>query len=243
MGELILYQFPISHYCEKVRWALDHKGLEYQRVNLLPGLHMKKTRKLAENTSVPLLTHNKKAIQGSSEIITYLDEVFPEKSLSPDNQELFEEAIRLEKYADQEIGIHIRRICYHHLLQTPSQVISLFTKDGPWYGPLVMRAIFPGLKKKMRQVMKINEASSERSLKRLHKSVDKLHELLDGEDYIIGDSFTRVDMTFASLLAPFSRPVEHELDWPTPFLGELESIVMSFGNQLDWTNKIYAKHR
>ena len=95
----------------------------------------------------------------------------------------------------------------------------------------------------MRQVMKINEASSDLSLKRLHKSVNKLHELLNGEEYIIGDSFTRADLTFASLLAPFSRPAEHELNWPKPFHGELEKIVMSFGSQLDWTNKMYSKHR
>ena len=34
-----LYQFPISHYCEKVRWAMDYKKLEYKAKNLLPGLH------------------------------------------------------------------------------------------------------------------------------------------------------------------------------------------------------------
>ena len=34
-----LYQFCISHYSEKVRWALDYKDIKYQPVNLLPGQH------------------------------------------------------------------------------------------------------------------------------------------------------------------------------------------------------------
>ncbi|MCP3675846.1 MAG: glutathione S-transferase family protein, partial [Gammaproteobacteria bacterium] len=43
-----LYQFPISHYCEKIRWSLDYKNLDYKIINLLPGLHIKTTKKLAE---------------------------------------------------------------------------------------------------------------------------------------------------------------------------------------------------
>ena len=41
-----LYQFCISHYCEKARWALDYKGINYQTVNLLPGQHVNTIRKL-----------------------------------------------------------------------------------------------------------------------------------------------------------------------------------------------------
>jgi len=55
---LTLYQFPISHYCEKARWALDYKKLDYRKVNLLPGPHMKKTKKLSGKTQVPVLEEN-----------------------------------------------------------------------------------------------------------------------------------------------------------------------------------------
>jgi hypothetical protein len=46
-----LYQFPFSHYCEKVRWALDYKGIAYRTVNLLPGFHFRYLAKLAPNIS------------------------------------------------------------------------------------------------------------------------------------------------------------------------------------------------
>jgi glutathione S-transferase len=35
----VLYQFPLSHYCEKARWLLDHKELDYVAHNLIPGFH------------------------------------------------------------------------------------------------------------------------------------------------------------------------------------------------------------
>ncbi len=31
----VLYQFPLSHYCEKARWLLDHKELDYVAHNLI----------------------------------------------------------------------------------------------------------------------------------------------------------------------------------------------------------------
>ncbi len=34
-----LYQFPLSHFCEKARWMLDHKELEYVAHNLVPIVH------------------------------------------------------------------------------------------------------------------------------------------------------------------------------------------------------------
>ena len=51
---LMLYQFPVSHYCEIARWGLDYKQQAYQKKNLLPGLHVKRTRKLTGESSVPI---------------------------------------------------------------------------------------------------------------------------------------------------------------------------------------------
>lgn len=70
-----LYQFCISHYCEKVRWALDYKGVNYQAVNLLPGQHVKTIRELTgAESSVPVLEHDGQIIQGSGQILDYLDQ-------------------------------------------------------------------------------------------------------------------------------------------------------------------------
>jgi len=81
---LTLYQFPISHYCEKIRWALEYKGLPYTKIDLLPGSHIKVVKKIAPKTEVPVLVHDNKAIQNSSNIITYLDKTFPDKQLTPE---------------------------------------------------------------------------------------------------------------------------------------------------------------
>ncbi len=48
-----LYQFPISHYCEKTRWNLEAKGLSYRIENLLPGPHRLVTKRLTKGGVAP----------------------------------------------------------------------------------------------------------------------------------------------------------------------------------------------
>ncbi len=50
-----LYQFPLSHYCEKARWMLDFKELEYNAVNLMPGVHRILTRCKTSKNTMPML--------------------------------------------------------------------------------------------------------------------------------------------------------------------------------------------
>lgn len=71
---LRLYQFAISHYCEKIRWALDYKNLNHEITNLLPGQHLNTVQKVTSgaSTSVPVLIHDNEVIQGSSSILDYL---------------------------------------------------------------------------------------------------------------------------------------------------------------------------
>src|SRR6516165_7266581 len=78
-----LYQFTFSHYCEKARWALDHKGIAYQPINLLPGSHLRTVRRLTPDRGLPVLLDDATVIQDSSAIITYLDTKFPSPTLTP----------------------------------------------------------------------------------------------------------------------------------------------------------------
>lgn len=113
---ITLYQFPISHYCEKIRWALDYKKVDYQVVNMLPGLHIKKARRLAGTAEVPILVHDDKVVQNSSEIITYIDENFNGPPLTPVNKDHRDSSLEWESFVDQELGPFLRVYFYHTLL-------------------------------------------------------------------------------------------------------------------------------
>lgn len=238
-----LYQFPISHYCEKIRWALDYKGLEYRTINLLPGFHAKTTTKLVARSSVPVLVDGDRAIKGSSDIITYLDETYPEISLTPKDEKLMAEALKWESYADKEIGPHVRCLCYHTLLENPDIVTPFFTQGGPWYGKLLLKLIFPKLRGKMRKFMNINQETAQISKERLDVALETVAEQRSGNEFMVGGAFTRADLAIASLLAPLCLPNGYGLDWPERHPEPLNEIIASWGNKLDWVGEIYKIHR
>jgi len=240
---ITLYQFPISHYCEKIRWALDYKNIGYEIKNLLPGLHLSRTRKLAPDTCVPILVDGDRVIQGSDSIITYLDETYAGQSLTPETGQLKNEALEWEQYVDREVGIHVRRCCYHVLLEHPDIVIPFFTHQGPWYGKLYIFCVYPKLKKAMRKYMNINQESEQRSRERLRVVIDKLHSHLQQNAFLVGDQFSRADLSAASLLAPLCMPEKYGLNWPDQLPPEFEALVDGFQPKLNWVEEIYDKYR
>ncbi|MBW2292390.1 MAG: glutathione S-transferase N-terminal domain-containing protein, partial [Deltaproteobacteria bacterium] len=44
---ITLYEFSLSHYNEKARWALDYKGIPYRSRPVLPGFHQGILRRLS----------------------------------------------------------------------------------------------------------------------------------------------------------------------------------------------------
>ncbi len=240
---ITLYQFPISHYCEKARWALAYKQIDHNVKNLIPGFHASTTSKIAPRSSVPVLTHDKNVIQGSDKIITYLDEEFPERNLTPNNEKLKDEALEWEKYVDKEVGIHLRRCCYHVLLEYPDIVISFFTHNGPWYGKFVVPYMFPKIKKAMHERMQINDETAKTSRQHLGTAIDKLHLHLQNNKFLVGDQFSRADLAAASLLAPFCMPEKYGLNWPSQFPEELQALIDEFQGKLDWVEACYENYR
>ena len=69
-----LYQFPLSHFCEKARWMLDHKELYYVAHNLIPGVHRAFARLKTGQNRLPILRDQDRWIADSTQIALYLDD-------------------------------------------------------------------------------------------------------------------------------------------------------------------------
>lgn len=248
----LLYQFPISHYCEKVRWAMDHKRLEYKVKNLLPGFHLRTTQKIAPKSYLPILIDSKSGrdkqsgsqqIQNSHMILNYLDEAYPDKSLTPKDPELLQQALEWEKYCDIEIGIHVRCYSYHYLLSHPKIVVPLLTQDGSWLGSLLFKLSFSKIEKIMRKVMRINEASAIDSEAHIQQALDTLYEAYQKSEFLVGDQFSRADLAAASLLAPLIMPEGYGLDWPETVPETLQNFVDKNESKLARVRQIYQQFR
>jgi glutathione S-transferase len=211
---LRLYTFSISHFAEKARWALDYKGIVYEEARLMPGMHIPIVRRLAPRTTVPVLVDRGRVIQGSSAIIDWADTHSPGRSLTPSDAFERERVLELERWLDVELGDPLRRVFYHYALDHGDLVVSLFTQGTRWWEKAFCRLAFPLIKQRIRGMYAINEANVAADKERIAGAYERIDGLLASSPYLIGDRFSRADLTLAALLAPMWRPEEHPTRWP-----------------------------
>jgi glutathione S-transferase len=205
-----LYDFTFSHYSEKARWALDFKGVPYTPRHLLPGFHMRTTRKLAPRSSVPILKTDNAVIQGSTEIITFLDQTFPERSLTPPDPQDAASALEWEKYLDVEIGVTLRCWFYHHTLPDRDRALKFLCTDATWFQRSLFALSFAPIRTKMTQLMNINAETASSAERRFALAFDRLDQALERGPFLVGNRFSRADLSACSLLWPLCRPGESE---------------------------------
>jgi len=205
MAERILYQFPISHYCEKSRWQLDHKGLAYRTVNLVPVAHRLRTQWLARANTVPLLRDGKRRVSDSTRIAYYLEKYYPEQPLLPKASDARARVIELEQQFDR-YGVHVRRWVYGQILDRP-EVMTALVGDCGLPGPLE-RLAKPLVREAIRRGYAINPRLVMRSEQRVEEALALLEsELEKGQgQYLVGDRFSLADITAASMMAPLLSP-------------------------------------
>lgn len=243
---LRLHQFAISHYCEKIRWALDYKGLNYEAINLLPGQHMRTIRQLTgKASSVPVLEHDGQVIQGSSDILDYLDQTFPERPLTPEDPTLREHALAWERRLDEEVGPAIRCYSYHHFLQRPKIVVPMLAAGTPFYNRILLSLAFSRVDEVMRDWMKINEKTATKSRQVVEQLLSELADIYSERPFLVGDQFSRADLTAAALYAPLFQPAEYPVPWPKPgrIPKEIQTWLEQWRPQIDRLEKVYRAHR
>ena len=78
----LLWHIPLSHYNEKVRWALDYKGIAHHR-RVLGADYLIRAWRATGQGKLPILWLDGRAIADSTRIIAALEERYPEPALWP----------------------------------------------------------------------------------------------------------------------------------------------------------------
>ena len=201
-----LYQFPFSHYCEKVRWTLDYKGIAYRPVNLLPGFHFRHLAKLAPKTCVPVLRDGAIVVQDSSAIMDYLDRRYANPALIPSDPNAAREALDWEEYLDEQIGVNIRLWFYHHTLPVRRLAVSFLLQGAAWHKKPLFVLVYPKVGRAMIRSMNINSDTARQAEERLRAALEKLDETLVGRRFLVDDRFSRADLTACALLRRSCMP-------------------------------------
>lgn len=112
-----LITIPLSHYCERARWALDRCGASYHEDQHLQMFHLSQVRRAGGRHTVPLLVTPDGPLTDSAEIVAYADrQAVPERRLYPEDDGRRTEVLELERAYAGTFGVESRRWAYHRLL-------------------------------------------------------------------------------------------------------------------------------
>jgi glutathione S-transferase len=241
----ILWHIEISHFSEKARWALAHKGVEHRRRAPLPGAHMPIALWLTRGgqATFPILSLDGRHIGGSSAIIEALERRFPEPPLYPADSEQRRRALELEEYFDERLAPHVRHLAFHEMREDPGRLRKIAEEAAPAGVPGRMAAAYARTFSSLRWKSGDSEAAvADRA--EIVAVLDRIEQELGSGDYLVGEEFSVADLTAASLLYPIVTPPEG----PSGEEG-LSKGMKRFREPLRkrvgfrWVEEMFARHR
>ena len=197
-----LYQFPLSHFCEKARWLLDHKELEYVAHNLIPGVHRAFAQLKTGQNRLPILRDQDRWIADSTEIALYLDEVYPEHSLLRADLQQRELALEINQQAT-ELGMHVRRWGLAHTLSQSEESLDILIGEKGYLRQFEKYSK-PFIKALLSKGYQLNADKVAESKQRMDALIELLNQRLieNHGRYFVGERLGLADIAVCSMLAP-----------------------------------------
>jgi glutathione S-transferase len=243
----VLWQIRISHYSEKVRWALEHKSLPHGRRAPLPGAHILAALWLTRGRgfTLPVLELDGTNVGDSTAIIAAIEDRFPDPPLYPADTEERRRALALEDWFDENLGAYVRRIAFHEAAKDPRLTAALAER------------ISPGMSKQLGSLTAPvtsgfaalrygsgSAAAAEDARAHVLAALDRIETELGQGDYLVGGRFTVADLTAAALMSPFVLPREGPLEahlMPESYLRWRAEHAERRGFR--WVQQMFARHR
>jgi glutathione S-transferase len=241
----ILWHFPISHFNEKVRWALDFKRIPHVR-RALGFNYLFKAWRATGQGSLPILFLDGKAISDSTRIIEALERFKPDPALYPRDESQRRRALDLEEFFDEELGHHARAVIIGPLFaEEPDAAINVLGSGMTPQVKRVMRMVLPAFGSFYQRRHHITPESVKLGRAKVSAGLDRIAAELQPSGYLVGDSFSVADLTAAALLTPIVSPPEFEYR----VAGAPPRVIQEYRDSLAqhpafrWAEDMYRRHR
>lgn len=243
---LELYQFEISHYCEKVRLILDYKGLSYRKIEVTPGIGQIDLYRMSGQRQVPVLKDGSEIIADSTAIAKYLERQYPERPIIPTNPQQRALCFLLEELADQSIGQKSRMALFSGLTQNQNFRTAILPTTTPDFLKQLVGAVPSDLLNVLGVGVGLSSDVIKSALDDLKQVLESLSMLVLDKPYLVADHPTLADFAVAGLSMYIKFPDGPYLDIPSNLRGKgVPGIADSieFEPFFNWRDKLYAEHR
>jgi glutathione S-transferase len=227
MSTIKLIHIYASPWAERVRWALNYKGVPYEKDNYQPGVDEEKVKKLTGQAQVPVLIVDGTVIPDSTAILNWLEEYKSQPSLMPAADKDRAQVMMWEELMDGVLGPQARMLIIGHFLRSSEPELQ---QGGHYFAQKYQHSAYA-------------EAHAGLTVERI---LTILKHALDGRQYLVGDAFTRADVTAASMLLLVNPPPDDLFLFPAPMRPMYTAPMASnaaFAQVFAWRDKTYRKHR
>jgi glutathione S-transferase len=227
MSTLKMIQLYQSPWSERARWGFAFKGVAYEKEEYQIGAGEENLKKQTGQAQVPVLIADGKIIPDSTAILNWLEEHHPRPALMPATEKDRAQVIMWEELMDWVLGPQGRILILGKFLRSDNEQMR---QGGQFMG----------------QKYQYSAYAEEHAKAAIGRILTVLKHALDGRDYLVGNSFTRADLTTASLLAVVNPPPDDIFVVAPPIrpmFTAAEALDPAFTSVFAWRDQIYRKHR
>jgi glutathione S-transferase len=237
----VLWHIEVSHYNEKVRWALDYKGVPHRRRAPLPAVvhplvALAKTRKV----TFPILEADGESMRDSTRIIEELERRYPDPPLYPADPAQRARALELEDYFDEEVAPYMRRLLFWELSRDPERAADGLRLFGVPVPPGRLAGASVGL---IARRYGGDAGTMEAARAHAVAGFERVIAEAGPSGYLVGDAFSVADLTAASILFHLAEPPEFQYAlpvWPANVEAFRDSLPPE---SLEWVRGMWRRHR
>lgn len=198
-----LYVVPASHPCAAVERALQAKGVDYRRVDLVPVFHKAfQKAKFREAATVPgIVFEDGRKVIGSRAILRELERMHPEPAFLPADPERRARVEEVEAWGDEVLQPLARRLIWTALARTPAAQMS-YSEGSKLFPPVpapVARLSGGLVGWSERRINRAGEGAVRADLVALPEHLDRVESLL-GDGTLGGEQPNAADLQVAAAL-------------------------------------------
>lgn len=227
---IALYQFATSPFTEKVRRALNYKGLafevhEVERAAVAGGRYAD----VSPTGKFPALMHDGQAVWDSTDILEHLDHAFPERPVRPTDPRERALAHVIEDWADESLYFYemTMRLAWPHNLEA---ALDEFSRSMPGVPRDQLRTrILEGVGAVTR-AQGLGRKPPEQIVADAERHFQALDALLSGHDWLVGERLSSADLAViaqvnALLYAEEARAALERTRHVKPWLARVNAVA------------------
>jgi glutathione S-transferase len=197
---IVLHQFEISPFCDKVRRILHVKGVPYEVREVATSRSLLEIRRVNRIGKLPVLEDDGRRVADSTDIAHYLEERFPSPPLLPKHP--LERALAhvLEDWADESLYFLEMALRFGQPHNRRRWLPVLTKYDPPWFRALAP-AVLPVMFRRQLRAQGAGRKPLAMLVRDLERHVAATDGLVGDGSWLVGGSLSLADIAVFAQLA------------------------------------------